>query len=126
MKKLLMFVFVALIALGSCFAQPRGGDPALRLQREIDGLKTALTLTDEQLAKVTTIVTEAQKKQSEAFAKMRESGDVDREKVMAERAKSQAETDKLIKAVITADQATKLDAYRKKVAEERAARMQDR
>ena len=125
MKKLLMFVFVAMLAIGSSFAQQR--DPAARLQAEIDGLKTALTLTDAQLAKVTPIVTEAQKKQSEAFAKMREAGgDIDREKMMAERAKTQAETDKAIKAVITADQGTKLDAFRKKQAEERAARMQNR
>ena len=126
MKKLLMFVFVAVLAMGSCFAQPGGGDPAARLQREIDGLKTALTLTDAQLAKVTPIVTEAQKKQSEAFAKMREAGDMDRDKMMAERTKMQAETDKAIKAVITPAQATALDAYRKKQAEERAARMQNR
>ncbi|MEI6139608.1 MAG: hypothetical protein WCP85_10110 [Mariniphaga sp.] len=126
MKKLLMFVFVAMLAIGSSLAQPGGGDPAARLQREIDGLKTALTLTDAQLAKVTPIVTEAQKKQSEAFAKMRESGDMDREKMMAERTKMQAETDKAIKAVITPAQATALDAFRKKQAEERAARMQNR
>lgn len=121
-----MFVFVAMLAMGSCFAQPGGGDPAARLQREIDGLTTALTLTKDQVAKVTPIVTEAQKKQSEAFAKMREGGDMDRDKMMAERAKMQAETDKAIKAVVTPAQAALLDAYRKKQAEERAARMQNR
>jgi len=126
MKKLVMFVFVAMLAMGSCFAQPGGGDPAARLQREIDGLTTALTLTKDQVAKVTPIVTDAQKKQSEAFAKMREAGDMDRDKMMAERTKMQAETDKAIKAVITPAQATLLDAYRKKQAEERAARMQNR
>ena len=121
-----MFVFVAMLAMGSCFAQPGGGDPAARLQREIDGLTTALTLTKDQVAKVTPIVTDAQKKQSEAFAKMREAGDMDRDKMMEERTKMQAETDKAIKAVITPAQATLLDAYRKKQAEERAARMQNR
>ena len=115
MKKLLLVLFVAIMTMGSGFAQPGGGDPAARLQREIDGLTTELGLTKDQVAKVTPIVTEAQKKQSEAFAKMRE-----------ERTKMQAETDKKISAVITPAQAEKLVVYRKKQAEERAKRMQNR
>ena len=127
MKRILMFVVVAILAAGSCFAQPGGGDPAARLQRELDGLTTALGLTKDQVAKVTPIVTEAQKKQMDMFAKMREGGgDVDREKMREERTKMQAETDKAIKAVVTADQATKLDEFRKQQAEERAKRMQNR
>jgi len=127
MKKLVLVVFVALFALGSSFAQPGGGDPAARLQRELDGLTTELGLTKDQLAKVTPIVTDAQKKQSEAFAKMREAGGtMDRDKMREERTKMQAETDTQIKAVITPEQGVKLDAYRKKQAEERAKRMQQR
>lgn len=126
MKKLFLVIFVAVFALGSSFAQPGGGDPAARLQRELDGLTTELGLTKDQLAKVTPIVTEAQKKQSEMFAKMREAGNMDRDKMREERTKMQAETDKQLKAVLTADQGIKLDAYRKKQAEERAKRMQQR
>ena len=127
MKKLVLVVFVVLFALGSSFAQPGGGDPAARLQRELDGLTTELGLTKDQLAKVTPIVTDAQKKQSEAFAKMREAGGtMDRDKMREERTKMQAETDTQIKAVITPEQGVKLDAYRKKQAEERAKRMQQR
>ncbi len=127
MKKILLVVFVAILAMGSGFAQQGGGgDPAARLQREIDGLKTELGLSADQLAKVTPIVTEAQKKQAEAFAKMREGGaEIDRDKMREERTKSAAETDKKIKAVITAEQGAKLDAFRKKQAEERAKRMQN-
>ena len=121
MKKLLMFVFVAMLAIGSCFAQQR--DPAARLKAEIDGLKAALTLTDAQLAKVTPIVTEGMKKRTELREKM---AGGDREKMREEFTKLQTETDKAIKAVVTADQATKLDAFRKKQAEERAAAMQNR
>jgi hypothetical protein len=124
MKKLVLIAFVALFAFGSSFAQPGGGDPAARLQRELDGLTTELGLSKDQVEKVTPIVTEAQKKQAEAFAKMRESGNVDRDKMREERTKMQAETDKLLKAVITPEQGVKLDAYRKKQAEERAKRMQ--
>ena len=123
MKKLLLVVLVAVMAIGSSFAQP-GGDPAARLQREIDGLTTALSLSKDDVAKITPIVTEAQKKQSEAFAKMRESGNMDRDKMREERTKMQADTDKALKAVLTAEQGVKLDAYRKQQAEERAKRMQ--
>lgn len=123
MKKLVLIVFVALLAMSSAYAQ-RGGDPAERLQWEIEGLTTELGLTKDQVAKVTPIVTEAQKKQSEAFAKMREAGSMDRDKMREERNKMQAETDKALKAVLTPEQGVKLDAFRKKQAEERAKRMQ--
>ena len=122
----MMIVFVAVLAMGSCFAQPGGGDPAARLQREIDGLTTALGLSKDQVAKVTPIVTEAQKAQAEMFAKMRDGGNMDRDKMREERTKMQAETDKKIKAVITPAQAVKLDAFRKQQAEDRAKRMQGR
>jgi hypothetical protein len=113
-----------MLGVSPTFAQ-RGGDPAQRLQREVDGLKTALALTPDQVTKVTAIVKEAQEKQSAAFAKMREAGgQMDREKMMADRKKSQEETDAKIKAILKGDQAAKLEAYRKKQAEERAARQQ--
>ncbi|MDP2887751.1 MAG: hypothetical protein Q8P34_02140 [Bacteroidota bacterium] len=123
MKKLVLIVLVAIMAVGSSFSQP-GGDPAERLQREITGLTTALGLSTEDVAKITPIVTEAQKKQSEAWAKMRESGDMDREKMREERTKMMAETDKKLKEVLTPEQGVKLDAFRKQQAEERAKRMQ--
>jgi len=125
MKKLLVLIFGALLISGSCYAQR--GDPAARLQREIEGLTTALNLTQEQVAKVTPILKEGQTKQSEMFAKLREGGgEIDREKMREQRNKMQAETDSKLKAVLTAEQGTKLDAYRKQQAEERARRMQQR
>jgi hypothetical protein len=123
MKKLVLIVLVAIMAVGSSFAQP-GGDPAERLQREITGLTTALGLSTEDVAKITPIVTEAQKKQSEAWAKMRESGEMDRDKMREERTKMTTETDKKLKEVLTPEQGVKLDAFRKQQAEERAKRMQ--
>lgn len=125
MKKLFLIVLVAVMALGSAIAQPNF-DPAKRLQKEIDDLTTELSLTKDQVSKVTPIVSEAQKAQSEAFAKMRESGNMDREKMREERNKMMAETDKKLKAVLTTEQGVKLDAFRKKQAEERAKRMQQR
>lgn len=123
MKKLILVIWISVLALGTSFAQP-GGDPAQRLQRELDGLTTELGLSSDQLAKVTPIVTEGQKKMSEAYAKMRDEG-ADRTKMREERIKMRDETDKLIKAVVTPEQGVKLDAYRKKQDEERAKRMQE-
>ena len=125
MKKVLIAVLMAILAVGSCYAQPGGYDPAARLQKEIDGLTAALNLTKDQVDKVTPIVAAGQKKQSELFAKMRDAGgDMDRDKMHDEMNKLQAETDKELKAVLTPEQGTKLDAYRKQQAEERAKRMQ--
>ena len=123
MKKLILFALVAVLTLGSGFAQQR--DPAARLQRDIEGIAAALSLSQEEVALITPILTEAQKKQLEAFAKMRESGDMDREKMREEIARMRAESDKELKAVLTAEQGVKLDAYRKQQAEERAKRMQE-
>lgn len=124
MKKLVLVVLVAVMAASTCFAQ-MGGNPEERLKREVDGLTTALSLTKDQVAKVTTIVTEAQKLQMESFQKMRDSGNMDRDAMRAEMTKMRAETDKKLKAVLTAEQAPKLDAFRKQQDEERAKRMQE-
>jgi len=123
MKKLGLVLFIAVLTMGSVFAQP-GGDPAERLQREIDGLKTELGLSADQVTKVTPILTAASTKQREEMTKMRDSGSFDRDKMMELRTKMQAETDGLLKAVLTPEQVTKLAAYRKTQAEEMAKRMQ--
>jgi len=122
MKKILMILFVVSLVAGSGYAQQM--DPAARLQREIEGLTAALGLNADEVAKITPIVTEGQKKQSEAFAKMREAGEMDREKMRETRTKIMGETDKALKAVLTPEQGVKLDEFRKKQAEERAKRMQ--
>jgi Spy/CpxP family protein refolding chaperone len=55
---------------------------------------------------------------------MRDSGSFDREKFMEIRKKFQAEIDDQLKAVLTPEQLTKLEAYRKKQQEEMQKRMQ--
>jgi enamine deaminase RidA (YjgF/YER057c/UK114 family) len=125
MKKLLLVIFVAILAMGTGFAQPDQRDPAARLQKQIDNLTTELGLSKDQVVKVTSILAEAQKKQGEAYAKMHEGGgNVDREKMREERMKMMTETDKKLKAVITSGQGIKLDAYREKQLEERKKRME--
>ena len=128
MKKLVMFVLVAVMAVGSGYAQrdqrgPR--DPAARLQKEIDNLTTELGLSKDQVAQVTPIIAESQKKQSEAFAKMREGGgEPDRDQMRDQAMKMRAETDLKLKAVLTKEQFVKLRELRKKQMEERAKRGQ--
>ena len=112
MKKLGLILFIAVLAMGSVFAQPGGGgfggDPAERLQREVDGLKTALSLSADQVTKVTPILSAASTKQREEMTKMFEGGGFDREKMTEMRNKMQAETDGQLKAVLTPDQVTKI------------------
>ena len=125
MRKLLLVMLVAVLAMGSGFAQQGQRDPAARLQREIDNLTTELGLSKDQIAKVTPIVAEAQKLQAEAYAKRQESGgNVDREKMREERMKTMAEADKKLKTILTPEQGVKLDAFRQKQMEERRKRME--
>jgi len=128
MKKLALFVLVAVMAVSSVYAQrdqrgPR--DPAARLQREIDNLTSELGLSKDQVAQVTPIIAESQKKQAEAFAKMREGGgEPDHDQMRDQAMKMRAETDMKLKAVLTKEQFVKLRELRKKQMEERAKRGQ--
>ena len=89
-------------------------------------MKEALSLTPDQVTKITPILKEAQEKQAEAFRKMREEGNFDREKMRADREKAQAETDAKIKPFLKADQITKLAEFHKQQAERMRERMQNR
>lgn len=122
MKKILVFTLMVMLGLGSAFAQQQR-DPAAQLQRQVDGLTTALSLTPDQVAKITPILKDAQEKQAAARAKAREAGGTpDREKMMADRKKMTEETDAKSKPILKGDQVTKLADYRKKQAEDAAAR----
>lgn len=127
MKKVVLVILVAFVAMGSAFSQPDQRNPAERIQREIDNLTTELGLSKDQVAKITPILSETQKKQAEAFAKMRDAGgDFDRDKMREMRIKITTETDQKIKGIISAEQVVKLEAFRKKQAEERKKRMEQR
>ena len=118
MKNLIMIAFIVLITMGAAFAQPGGGSPAERLQKEIDGLTKELSLTKDQVKKITPILTEAQKNQADAVAKMRGSN-LDRNAIREERMKMVYAVDKQLKSVLTPEQGVKLDAYRKAQVEAR-------
>ena len=125
MKKLSLIILVAFLTIGTSFGQP--GDPAARMQKQIESMTSELGLSKDQVTKITPILAEVQKKQSEAIAKLRDGGgDFDREKMMELRNKITAETDVKLKTVLTPAQMGKLEAFRKKQAEERAKRFQQR
>ena len=132
MKK--FFVFILMIAFGIGTAMAQGGgqggqrvSPEERLKRDVEQLTEALSLTPDQVTKVTPILKEASEKQREAFQKMRESGDQpDFAKMQEQRNKMTAEMDAKLNAVLTKEQQPKLKAYREKQAEERRQRMQNR
>ncbi len=113
-----MIAFIVFMTMGAGFAQPGGASPAERLQKEIDGLTKELSLTKDQVKKITPILTEAQKNQADAVAKMRGSN-LDRNAIREERMKMVYAVDKQLKSVLTPEQGVKLDAYRKAQVEAR-------
>jgi Spy/CpxP family protein refolding chaperone len=124
MKKVLVFALMVMLGLGAAFAQQQR-DPAQMLQRQVDRMKEALSLTDAQVAKITPILKDAQEKQAAARAKAREAGQTfDRDKFMADMKKSNEEIDAKIKPILTPDQVTKLAEMRKQQAERMANRGQ--
>ena len=131
MKKFFVFIVMIILGMGAAMAQPGGGgqrmSPEERLKRDVDQLKEALSLSADQVAKITPVLKEANEKQSEAFRKMRESGgQPDFAKMQEQRAKMQAETDTKINALITKEQQAKLKAYREQQKKEREERMRNR
>jgi Spy/CpxP family protein refolding chaperone len=98
------------------FAQ-RGNmpSPEERAKRQVENLKTELTLTDEQIPKVEKIYLDANKKMSEMRANSGGNREGMRDKMMAINKKRDEE----MKKVLTAEQFTK---YQKYLEEQRANR----
>jgi len=64
MKKLIISMIAVLLLIGGTVnAQNQQMDPAARIKMQADGIKTALTLTDDQTAKVVVILTAVRKSQ---------------------------------------------------------------
>ena len=130
-----------LIVSGITFAQERGGGerpsrttqqgapgdrgnrermtPEQRIQRQTEQLVEELKLNKEQEQKVAAINKKYMEKQSFDWSRMRDASDDERAKMREERAKIQAEKDKEIKSVLTAEQVKLYEAAQKKRAEER-------
>lgn len=136
MKRISLVIVMFLILSGITFAQERGsgerpsktmqqGGPGARgdrqqmnpeemLKRQTQRLVEELKLTKEQEQKVTAINKKYMDKQSGDWSKIRDASDVERAKMREERNKIQAEKDKEIKVVLTADQIKLYDEMQKK------------
>jgi Spy/CpxP family protein refolding chaperone len=134
MKKLGVILVIFLFATGMTIAQERGGgarpsrteqgrpgggnrpqmNPEEMLKRQTQRLVEELKLNKDQEAKVTAINKKYMEKQSFDWSKMRDASDDERAKMREERNKIQAEKDKEIKALLTADQVKLYDEMLKK------------
>lgn len=134
---MVMLLFIS----GITFAQERGGGerpskstdqgkqgnrgeraqmtPEQRVQRQTQQLVEELKLNKDQELKVTAINKKYMAKQSGDWSKMRDASDEERAKMREERNKVQAEKDKEIKTILTAEQIKLYDAAQKKREENR-------
>ncbi|MDR1861220.1 MAG: DUF1682 domain-containing protein [Bacteroidales bacterium] len=102
-----------------------GGDPAQRIERQVQELKDTLKLSADQVTKIKAILTKADEKRREEMQKARESGQqqqIDREAMRKQFEEARAKQTEEIKAVLTKDQKTEYDAYQKRA----EARMRER
>ena len=106
MKKVLISMIALLLLIGGTVcAQNQGGQrrtPEERLKMQVDAVKTALTLTDDQVTKVTAILA-ATTKQTDSLRTANQGGD--RTAMMGLMKPISDARDAKIKAILTADQA---------------------
>lgn len=117
MKKLVLFLTIALFATSGLFAQQRQrATPEERAKRQTETLVKELGLTEDQQKKVYEINLKFAQPQGD------QSKETDREKLRAQFQKNQEERTAAIKAVLTEDQQKKFDEHQKKMQEERKRR----
>ncbi len=138
MKKLSVWLVVFLMISGMTYAQERGGgqrpsrteqgrpegnrgggdrgqfNPEEMMKRQTQRLVEELKLNKDQEQKVLAINKKYMEKQSGDWQKMRDASDADRAKMRESMQKMQAEKDKEIKALLTADQVKLYDGMLKK------------
>ena len=110
MKKQFFLSLIAVIAAtGSIMAQgyPQQKAPAERAKETAAKLKTDLTLTADQDAKVYKLFESMFTAKQTAMEEMRNSGSMDREKMKETRDKLNAERDAKLKGILTEDQMKK-------------------
>jgi protein CpxP len=115
MKKL---VLVCAFVLGACamtFAQNGGGRMRMTPEEQVKTLKTSLTLTDDQSAKVLAIYTA----QGKVMDSIRTAANGDFQSMMPAFTAMRKKTSDKVLAILTADQAT---IYKKQLEEEAKAR----
>ena len=121
MKKVGLVLITLLLTVVFVNAQPGNFDPAARLKRQLDQLTQTCSLTKDQVPKVETILKKYSDQRSKMFQDMQNGGD--RSAMRDKMTKMQDDQSKEIKAILTADQAKKYDAYLKEQQERRQQRM---
>jgi protein CpxP len=126
MKKVLISMIALLLLIGGAVnAQNAGGgqqmDPAARAKMQAENVKTILTLTDEQTAKVTAILLGVRKQQDSLRAA---NPDADRTVLMEKMTAFNAARDAKVKALLTPAQVTIFDAKKAEIFPARGGRPQ--
>ena len=147
MKRISVLLVVLLLVSGITYAQERGAggrpsqanpqgrpggrpgggpggnrqqmNPEERLKMQTQRLVEQYKLNKDQEAKVTAINKKYSQNQTVDFSKMRDASDAERAKMMESMQKVQADRNKEIRAVLTADQAKLFDENQKKQEEQR-------
>jgi len=141
MKKISLLMVMFLIVSGITFAQERGGgarpsktapqgqqgnrgdrvrmSPEERMAQQTKRLVEELKLTKDQEQKLTVINKKYSEKQTFDWSKMQDASDAERTKMRETMTKVQADKDKEIKTILTADQVKLYDEMLKKRAEAR-------
>ncbi len=140
MKKIVMIALMILAVASLAQAQRGGGqrpsqapgsqnqrpqmNPEQMIERQIQRLNEAVSLTDAQKTKVKEIFKQNGEKQRELFSSMRNGSgqQADREKMRAKMDEFRKKQDEQIKAVLTKEQLPKYEKYM----QEREARMKER
>ena len=108
MKKLIVSMIALLLLIGGTVnAQNQQRTPEERAKMQADAVKTALTLTDDQTAKVVVILLDVRKKQDSVRTA---NPDMDRTALMEKMTAFNAARDAKIKALLTPAQATTFEA----------------
>ncbi len=120
MKKLGLLVTALFVTFVFVNAQPGNFDPEAMIQRQVDQIKEACDLTDEQVPQVKAVVKKYNEKMMEMFQGMGPDGDREamREKMTQNRENQTNE----IKEILTDEQDAKYDAF----LEEQAERFRNR
>lgn len=108
MKKLIISMIAVLLLIGGTVsAQNQQRTPEERAKMQAEGVKTALTLNDDQTAKVTAILLGVRKQMDSLRAA---NPDMDRAAMMEKMTAFNAGRDAKIKAILTPEQATVFEA----------------
>ena len=98
-------------------------NPEQMVQRQLDRLNEAVTLTDAQKAKAKEIIQKTSEKRRELFQNREQGSDTDREKMRATMNELRKQESTEIKAILTKDQLPKYETYLKEMEQRMKERM---